>query len=46
MYRREKFMLPDDDTGLEDGDEVVLITHSKNMEALAKRWGAQAREHD
>jgi trk system potassium uptake protein TrkA len=46
LYHREKFMLPEDDTRLEAGDEVVLITHSKNLEALAKRWGAQANSRE
>jgi len=46
LYRREKFMLPDDDTSLEAGDEVVLITHSKNLEALSERWSAEAKAHE
>ena len=46
LYRREKFMLPDDDTRLTAGDEVVLITHSRNLEALAKRWSAEAQARE
>lgn len=46
LYRREKFLLPDDDTRLGAGDEVVLITHSKNLETLAERWGAEAKARE
>ena len=43
LYRKEKFLLPDEDTRLAAGDEVVLITESENLSKLAERWGAQAR---
>jgi trk system potassium uptake protein TrkA len=46
LYRREKFMLPDDDASLEAGDEVVLITHSKNLKALSERWSAETKARD
>jgi trk system potassium uptake protein TrkA len=46
LYRREKFMLPDDDASLEAGDEVVLITHSKNLEALSERWSAETKARE
>lgn len=39
LYRDDKFILPDEDTTLKTGDEVVLITHWKNIEELSKRWG-------
>jgi len=38
IYRDEKFLLPEDDDRLKVGDEVVLITHSRNLPALAERW--------
>ena len=44
LYRKDRFLLPDDDTRLTSGDEVVLITESANLPKLAERWGAQARE--
>ena len=40
FYRDEKFTLPEPDTSLRRGDEVMIITHSRNLETLHKRWGA------
>ena len=34
LYREGKFLLAKDDVNLEAGDEVLLITHSKNLEKL------------
>lgn len=41
-YRDDRFALPDDETQLRDGDEVVLITDSKTLPRLIERWGGQA----
>jgi trk system potassium uptake protein TrkA len=38
LYRDDKFILPEQDTVLRVGDEVVLISHRNNMEELASRW--------
>jgi trk/ktr system potassium uptake protein len=38
LYRDQKFLLPGDDDRLKAGDEVVLITHGRNLPALAERW--------
>jgi len=38
VYRDEKFLLPAEDENLKADDEVVLITHSRNLAALAERW--------
>jgi trk system potassium uptake protein TrkA len=38
IYRDERFLLPEDDDRLKPGDEVVLITHSRHLAALAERW--------
>jgi trk system potassium uptake protein TrkA len=38
LYRNEKFILPEKDTDLKIGDEVVLITHRNNLEELTRRW--------
>jgi trk system potassium uptake protein TrkA len=38
LYRDDKLILPDLDTVLRIGDEVVLISHRNNMEELARRW--------
>jgi trk system potassium uptake protein TrkA len=37
-YRRGKFCLAEDNTTLKAGDEVIVATHSANLEALRKRW--------
>lgn len=38
-YREgEQWHLPDHDTRFQAGDEVVLITHSRNVPALHRRW--------
>ncbi|MHB1215188.1 MAG: potassium channel family protein [Thiobacillus sp.] len=38
LYRNEKFMLPEPDSTLKQGDEVMIVTHSKNIEKLHERW--------
>jgi len=38
LYRDGSFMLADDNTQLRKGDEVVILTHSDNLEALRERW--------
>lgn len=37
-YRQGKFHLADETTVLKTKDEVVVATHSKNLEALRERW--------
>jgi trk system potassium uptake protein TrkA len=37
-YREGRFALADEGTKLQKGDEVVVLTHSKNMAALQERW--------
>jgi len=39
FYRGEKFTLPEPDTTLKRGDEVMVITHSRNLDTLHERWG-------
>ena len=41
IYRDEKFLLPEGGDDLKAGDEVVLITHVRNLPALIKRWTAK-----
>ena len=43
LYRDQKFLLPGDDDRLKPGDEVVLITHSRNLPELAERWSTPAQ---
>ena len=38
-YRDDKFTLPHPEDKLRAGDEVALITHSRNLPALEARWG-------
>lgn len=38
FYRDDAFALVDPDTKLHAGDEVVVLTDSKNLAALQKRW--------
>jgi trk system potassium uptake protein TrkA len=42
-YRNEKFTLPKPEDKLHAGDEVVVITHSRNLPDLEKRWGGPKR---
>ena len=37
-YRDGKFSHADEDTTFRIGDEVVILTHGKNMPALQERW--------
>jgi trk system potassium uptake protein TrkA len=37
FYRDDKFAFGDDETKLRAGDEVVILTHSKNLEELERR---------
>lgn len=38
FYRKGEFHLADGSTTLKADDEVVIATHSKNLEALRERW--------
>ena len=38
FYRDEKFTLPEPNSRLEQGDEVLIVTHSRNIEKLHQRW--------
>jgi trk system potassium uptake protein TrkA len=39
LYRADRFLMPDGDTKLKAGDEVVLLAHRASLEALEKKWG-------
>lgn len=46
-YRDGKFVLADQDTRFQIGDEIVILTDSKNIHALRERWQPkQALEED
>lgn len=40
LYRDGKFALPEADDKLKTGDEVVVLTHNRNLAKLQQRWGA------
>lgn len=40
IYREENFILPGAEDKIRDGDEVVIITHRKNLQELKERWSA------
>ncbi|RJX35138.1 MAG: TrkA family potassium uptake protein [Desulfurivibrio sp.] len=43
-YRDDKFFHADEETRFRRGDELVILTHSKNIPELQERWQAKARE--
>jgi trk system potassium uptake protein TrkA len=45
LYREDRFSLPDPDDRLRVGDEVVVITHSRNLSKLEERWGPVRRRN-
>jgi trk system potassium uptake protein TrkA len=42
LYRDEEFLLPEKDTRIKKGDEVVVLGHRDNLDALQQRWGLHA----
>jgi len=42
-YRENKFAHADEETTLRAGDEAVVLTHSKNLSELEKRWEPKQR---
>ncbi|MGB8275643.1 MAG: TrkA family potassium uptake protein [Alphaproteobacteria bacterium] len=43
LYRNQDFLLPDDTTQINECDQIVLVTHEKNLDKLRKRWGKPAK---
>lgn len=41
IYRNGEFIIPADHDKLHRGDEIVLLTHRRNLEGLHDRWGLQ-----
>lgn len=41
IYRKDEFILPHEGLRLKAGDEVVLITHTKQLSQLEERWSTQ-----
>ena len=38
IYQKDELLIPDENTALKTGDEVIIITHRKNLSELEKRW--------
>jgi trk system potassium uptake protein TrkA len=38
LYREADFILAEPSTEIRENDEIVVLTHSKNMDALQERW--------
>ena len=45
-YREDKFAHADEETTLRTGDEVVILTHSKNLGELEQRWQPKQQEKE
>ncbi len=45
VYRNGDFIIPDDETLLQQGDEVILITDQAQVAELAERWGESADQN-
>ncbi|MCC6544180.1 MAG: TrkA family potassium uptake protein [Nitrospirae bacterium] len=45
-YRENKFAISDDETMLRPGDEIVILTHSRNLGNLEKRWHPKQLLHE
>jgi trk system potassium uptake protein TrkA len=43
LYRDNKFLVPHDDEKLKSNDEVLIITHRDNLQALKDRWVNKAQ---
>lgn len=37
-YREEQFHLADEESTLQQGDDIVILTHSENLRTLRERW--------
>ena len=46
FYRNDKFMLPETNTTLQKGDEVVIVAHRKALPELESRWNPVAKDAD
>ncbi len=44
FYRNDKFMLPETNTALQKGDEVVIIAHRKAVPELEKHWNPKSEK--
>ncbi len=45
LYRDNQFVLPDEDSEINQGDEVVAITRQQFLAQLQDRWGVRKKTH-
>jgi trk system potassium uptake protein TrkA len=45
-YRDGKFSHADEETTFRIGDEILILTHSKNMPALQERWQPESKQDE
>jgi trk system potassium uptake protein TrkA len=46
FYREDQFNFVDTETALKECDEVVILTHSKNLTDLKERWNPKQSDED
>lgn len=46
FYRDEKFYFVDEDTKVDEGDEIVILTQSKHLAELNERWNPKEVENE
>lgn len=46
FYREDQFNFVDTETALKESDEVVILTHSKNLTDLKERWNPKQSDED
>jgi trk system potassium uptake protein TrkA len=46
FYREDQFIFVDTETALKESDEVVILTRSKNLADLKKRWNPKKADED
>lgn len=46
FYRDDQFNFVNEETSLKKGDEVVILTHSKNLTDLNERWAPKQTDKD
>ncbi len=46
LYQGDEFILADPDTRIQEGDEVVILTHRKHISELRNRWQPKTAESE
>lgn len=45
-YRGDKFYFVDEKTSFKEGDEIVILTHRKNLSSLNERWNPEHADEE